>query len=76
MYYFFVVRLAETVLTALVTDDFLTDPVLAGDFSVLSRCDSALPAADLDALLVRLSVKTFDAALAADFDVVFEGDFV
>lgn len=36
----------------------------------------ALPAADFDVLLVRLSRKTFDAALAAFEEVTFFGAFV
>jgi len=33
------------------------------------NCDSADPAADLDFLLLELSLRTFDAADAARFDV-------
>ena len=36
-----------------------------------SRCARALPAADFDALPVRLSRSTFDALLAAFFPVTF-----
>ena len=36
-----------------------------------SRCERALPAADFDALPVRLSRSTFDALLAAFFPVTF-----
>jgi hypothetical protein len=39
-----------------------------------ARCDKALPAADFAALLVRLSLRTFEAAFAALPDVVFLGD--
>ena len=39
-------------------------------------CDNALPAADFDALLVRLSRKTDDAELAAFFEVTLLGAFV
>lgn len=46
-------------------------PVFLEDFTV--RCESALPAADLDVLLVRASRRTFDAALAAFFDVTLVG---
>ena len=38
-------------------------------------CDSALPAADFDVLLVRLSFRVFDAALATLSDVCFFGAF-
>jgi hypothetical protein len=37
------------------------------------RCESALAAADFDAALVRPSLSTFDAALAALAEVVFFG---
>ena len=40
------------------------------------RCARVLPAADLEALLVLLSLKTADAALAAFLDVTFWGAFV
>lgn len=41
----------------------------------LFRCDSALPAADLDAVLVRPSRSTFEAAAAVAADVTSR-DFV
>ena len=40
-------------------------------FFFLGFCASALPAADLDALLVRPSLSTFDAADAAFLEVLF-----
>lgn len=39
-------------------------------------CESALPAADFDAALVRPSLKTEDAADAAAGDVCFLGELV
>jgi hypothetical protein len=47
-----------------------------GAFFALGFCAKALPADDLDALLVRPSRRTFDAALAALSEVVFFGAFV
>jgi hypothetical protein len=43
---------------------------------LLFFCESALPAADFDALLVRPSLSVFDAAVAASLDVDFDGAFV
>ena len=40
---------------------------------LFSRWESALPAADLEALLVRPSRNVFDAAVAAFVEVVFFG---
>jgi hypothetical protein len=45
-------------------------------FLLDGRCASALPAADFDVLLVRLFLRTDDAALAAFFDVTFRGALV
>lgn len=46
-----------------------------GYFFFLAVCAKALPAADFDALLVRPSSKTFEAAEAALADVCFAGAF-
>lgn len=40
------------------------------------RWESALPAADFEVLLVRLSLRTDEAALAAVLDVTLRGAFV
>jgi hypothetical protein len=45
-------------------------------FLLEGRCDSALPAADFEALLVLLSLNTEEALLAAFCDVTFFGAFV
>ena len=42
-------------------------------FRPFSLCDSVLPAAVFDALLVLPSRRVFEAAVAAPADVVFEG---
>ena len=45
-------------------------------FFAFSRCDRALAAAVLDVLLVRPSVSTLEAAVAAGAEVVFFGEAV
>ena len=52
---------------------FLDDFAFPVDFVLPCRWDRALPAADLDVLLVRRSRKVFDAADAAFPPVVFLG---
>jgi hypothetical protein len=68
--YFVFECLTDKDLTAFATTDFLTDPGFAGDFTVLAAWERALPAAVFEALLVRLSLRTFEAAVAASFEVV------
>lgn len=51
--------------------DFLTVPLRFEGLTV--RWESALPAADFEGELVRLSRRTFDAALAARSEVTFLG---
>ncbi|MCX6177778.1 MAG: hypothetical protein NT163_00085 [Chlorobiales bacterium] len=45
-------------------------------FRLVAFCESALPAADFDALLVLPSLSTFEAAVAAFALVCFFGDLV